>query len=266
MICVASTAVAEQEEAMGTFSLVTNPLVMVYLDGARTGMSPIINRRLTTGEHRVSLLLLLPSGNRLRADYRVIVETGRETMASLDLTSNAPDPGEVRTLAPAPANPQPQVNPIPQPNPQPPVNPNPQPNPQPQQPDPTAGGWASSPGHAPSGPREVASLPSAPTPPQPVAPAPPPEPARGLTREMVREGMEGMRSAMQRCMGAAAGLVQVRLTIMPDGGVSDVETQGAYHGTQIGDCIEAALPEEAAFPIYTGDPFPVVYPFRFVAQ
>ena len=80
------------------------------------------------------------------------------------------------------------------------------------------------------------------------------------------EGMEAMRPALVRCMNGAAGLVRVRLTIQPDGGVTDIEAQGAYRGTQIGDCIEAALPEEAAFPIYMGDPFPVVYPFRVVAE
>jgi len=256
LACLVGTpAVAHAEEAeQGTLSLATNPPVMVYLDGSRVGMSPIINRRLDPGEHRVSLLLILPSGNRLRADYRVIIEAGRDTVASLDLTRDAPTEGEVRTLAPAPATPPP-------PPPPPPTPPAPEP--------PAAGGnWATSPGTPRTGPVTVADIrPATPTPPPtPEAPPPPPEPARGLTREMVREGMEGMRPAVVRCLQSGAGLVQVRLSIQPDGGVADVHVQGAFRGTTIGECIEEALPEEAAFPIYQGDSIPVVYPYRVVPQ
>ena len=236
-----------EEAGEGTLSLATNPQVMVYIDGSRVGMSPIINRRLSAGTHRVSLLLILPTGNRLRADYDAVVEAGRDTVASVDLTRDPPTEGEVRRLSPPPlAAPPP--------------------------PPPPAGegsgeSWTTDPGHPRTGPVTVAEIrpePPPPPPPGPTAPPPPPEPQRGLTREMVREGMEGMRPAVERCLRGAAGLLQVRLNIQPDGGVTDVEVQGAYRGTTIGECIEAALPDEAAFPIYAGDPIPVVYPYRVV--
>ena len=256
-IAVGPSAARAESASEGTLSLATTPRVMVYVDGTRVGMSPLINRRLSAGEHRVSLLLILPSGNRLRADYRVIIEAGRDTVASLDLSSNPPREGEVRTIAPAPIAP-------PRPPPRPPA-----PAKAPAKAPPAAtsrgGSWATSPGRPRTAPVAVAARPQkAPPPPRPAAPPPPPEPQRGLTREMVREGMEAMRPAVERCLQGAAGLVQVRLSIQPDGGVADVAVQGAYRGTGIGNCIEEALPEEAAFPIYPGDPIPVVYPYRVV--
>ena len=65
-----------------------------------------------------------------------------------------------------------------------------------------------------------------------------------------------------RCMRGATGVVSVRMVIQPDGGLAEVAAQGSYRGTRAGECIEQAFPEEAAFPIYDGDPIPVVYPFR----
>lgn len=266
LFCILSLpAVATAEEIVasdtGTLSLATNPQVMVYIDGARVGMSPIINRRLDPGEHRVSLLLILPSGNRLRADYLVVIESGRDTVASLDLAHDAPAEGEVRTLAPPPARPA-AAPPPPTPPPAEAVAP-------PPETPPTGGGsWATSPGRPRGGPVTVAEIEPAapPPPPTPAAPPPPPEPRFGLSRDLVREGMEAMRPAIVRCMQGEAGLIQVRLNIQPDGGVSDVEVQGAFRGTRIGDCIEQALPDEAAFPIYTGEAIPVVYPFRVVPE
>lgn len=234
-----------QDVPNGSFSLATNPPVMVYIDGQRVGMTPILNRQLPVGEHRVALLLVRPGGERLRADYVAVIAADRSTFASLDMVADAPAPGEVRTLSPeAPA-----------------VVAQPTPPPQPVAP--------------PLPPVEVAALErpasevAVVATPQPLVDQRRPAPAmatQGLSREMVREGMEALRSVVERCMDGASGIVQVRVVIQPDGSVSDVETQGIYHETVIGECIETGFPEEAAFPIYSGDPIPVVYPFRIAGQ
>ena len=83
---------------------------------------------------------------------------------------------------------------------------------------------------------------------------------------MVREGLEALRPVIQRCMNGRSGVIQVRLVIMPDGGVTEVEAQGVYRGTNAGICVAREVPEEAAFPIYDGEPIPVVYPYRFAPQ
>jgi hypothetical protein len=274
--CLSARLAWAEEAGRGTFSLATTPRVMVYIDGRRVGMSPVINQSLTAGEHRVSLLLILPNGNRLRADYRVIVEAGRDTVATLDLARDAPREGELRTIAPPrPLQPRP-ARPVTPPTPPAPQATGPAPTPPAPQatgpaatpaPPPAGLSWATSPGRPRTGPVAVTSRPPEPRrPPPPPPPPPPPEPERGLTRDMVRDGMEAMRPVVERCMRGTAGLIQVRLTIQPDGGITDVEVQGAYRGTSIGDCIEGALPDEAAFPIYSGDPFPVVYPYRVVER
>ncbi len=79
---------------------------------------------------------------------------------------------------------------------------------------------------------------------------------------MVREGLEALRPAVVRCMGDRTGVIQIQMTIQPDGGVSGVQAQGAYRGSQVDECLAQALPEEAAFPIYAGEPIQVVYPYR----
>jgi hypothetical protein len=79
---------------------------------------------------------------------------------------------------------------------------------------------------------------------------------------MVREGLEALRQAVIGCMGNRTGVIQIAMTIQPDGGVSDVQAQGVYRGTGVDECLIQALPEEAAFPIYNGDPISVVYPYR----
>jgi hypothetical protein len=263
IVATSVTSLAEQSN-QGSFSLVTSPRVMVYMDGRRVGMSPLLNHRMSAGEHSMALLLIMPNGNRLRADYRVIVVAGRETSASLDLVRDAPREGEVRTLSPAqPQRAQPQPNP-PVKAPakaatNPPVQANPaQANPAPQK----QSSWATNPGRPSKAPVTVAPRRR----PDPPPPPPPPEPTFGLTRELVREGLEAMRPAVERCMGGRTGVVQVRMVIQNDGGIAEVEAQGVYRGTTAGECIERTLPEEAAFPIYVGDPIPVVYPYRIAEQ
>jgi hypothetical protein len=250
----APASAGAQEAPQGAFSLATNPPVMVYIDGQRVGMTPILNRQLPVGEHRVTLLLVRPGGERLRADYQAVIAADRSTFASLDMVRDAPTPGEVRTLSPEP---QPAVaTPAPPPQPPQPVAPEAQPV-------------------RPLPPVEVASL-ERPAQEVAVVASPPPlvdenrpapvVPTQGLSREMVREGMEALRPVVERCMAGASGIVQVRLMIQPDGSVSDVETQGIYHETVIGECIQNGFPDEAAFPIYSGDPIPVVYPFRVAGE
>lgn len=249
-VVIGAPAVAgAQDVPQGTFSLATNPPVMVYIDGQRVGMSPILNRQLPVGEHRVTLLLVRPGGERLRADYQAVIEAGRSTFASLDMVHDAPPPGEVRTLSPEP--PAAVARPAP-PQPTPPAEP-----------------------ARPLPPVEVAAL-DRPAPqvavvatPQPLVDQSRPAPAvptQGLSREMVREGMEALRPVVVRCMAGASGIVQVRLVIQPDGSVTEVEAQGVYHETAIGECIQNGFAEEAAFPIYAGDPIPVVYPFRIADE
>jgi hypothetical protein len=247
--------VGAQDVPEGTLSLATNPQVMVYIDGQRVGMTPVLNQRLAAGDHRVSLLLVRPGGERLRADYRVVIEADRPTIASLDLVEDAPAAGDVRTLAPEP----PAVTARPA---------------APAQPEPPAAVPAAQPPRT-LPPVEVAVI-DRPQPATAVVATPQPLvdgsrqtaalPAQGLSREMVREGMEALRPVVERCMAGSAGIVQVRVTIQPDGSVADVEAQGIYHETEIGECIQNGFPEEAAFPIYSGDPIPVVYPFRIAGQ
>lgn len=255
IVATSATALAERSNH-GSLSLVTNPRVMVYMDGRRIGMSPLLNHRLSAGEHTMAVLLIMPNGNRLRADYRVLVAAGRETTASLDLVRNAPTEGEVRTLS----SPQPGRQPVAPSNPptksptKAPTNPPAQANPPPQK----QTSWATNSGRPSKAPVTVAP----PSRPEPPPPPPPPEPSFGLSRDLVREGLEAMRPAVERCMGGRTGVVQVRMVIQNDGGIDEVEAQGVYRGTEAGECIERTLPEEAAFPIYIGDPIPVVYPYR----
>jgi hypothetical protein len=248
-----------EEAPMGSFSLVTNPPVMVYLDGARVGMSPLINRQLPAGEHRMALLLILPNNNRLRADYVVMVAAGRETVASLDLAHDAPAAGEVRTLSPDPA-----ATPTPPPPPPPNVTPTNPPATAPATP-PQQVAWATNPGRPSQTTVAVAATPPTP-PPAPTPPPPPPPENYGLSRSLVREGLEALRPAVMRCMEGRSGVVQVRMVIQPDGGVTEVEAQGVFRGTQAGECIARAIPEEAAFPIYEGEPIPVVYPYHIATE
>jgi hypothetical protein len=107
---------------------------------------------------------------------------------------------------------------------------------------------------------------AAPPPRPPPAPPPPPPDNFGLSRALVREGLEALRPAVLRCMEGRSGVVQVRMVIQPDGGVTEVEAQGVFRGTQAGECIARVVPEEAAFPIYQGDPIPVVYPYHIAAE
>ena len=206
-------------------------------------MSPLLNHTLSAGEHQVSLLLLRSDGQRLRANYRTIIEAGRTTMASLNLASDAPADGEVRTLAPEPAAAVAQQ--------QPPVE-----TQQPAAPEePPA---EVNPPRQTLPPVDVAAV-IRPDPTIAVSASPQPlvDPARntapiqihGLSRELVREGMEELRPVVERCMNGAAGVMRVRVVIQPDGGVDEVEAQGVYRGTEIGQCLEDAFPEEAAFPI-----------------
>lgn len=256
LIIATSVPALAEESNQGSISLVTNPRVMIYMDGRRIGMSPLLNHRTNAGEHTMALLLIMPNGNRLRADYQVIVVAGRETSASLDLVSEAPREGEVRTLAPAQPGrqPRPPSNPPTKSPTKAPANPSAQANPPPQK----ITSWARRPGRPSKAPVTVAP----PSRPEPPPPPPPPEPSFGLSRELVREGLEAMRPAVERCMGGRSGVVQVRMVIQNDGGIDEVEAQGVYRGTEAGECIERTLPEEAAFPIYIGDPIPVVYPYR----
>lgn len=251
-------AIAEEATdaaAEGTLSLATNPQVMVYIDGGRIGMSPLFNHRLEAGEHQVSLLLIQPNGQRLRANYRVVIEAERTTMASLNLVDDAPVDDEVRTLAPEPAAAVAQQAPPVEVEEAPPAEPLSVANPPRQtmppvdvaavvRQDPTVAIVAS--------PQPLVDNS------RPMAPIQ----IHGLSRELVREGMEELRPVVERCMAGAAGVVRVRVVIQPDGGVAEVEAQGVYRGTDIGQCLEDAFPEEAAFPIYSGDPVPVVYPYR----
>lgn len=240
----------------GTLSLATNPAVMAYVDGRRIGMSPLLNHTLSAGEHQLSLLLIQPDGQRLRANYRTIIESGRTTMASLNLTTDAPADGEVRTLAPEPPTAVAQQEPPPEPQEaEPPAEPPVQATPprQTMPPVDVAAIVRSDPTVA-----VVAS-------PQPLVDATrntAPFQIHGLSRDLVREGLEDLRPVVERCMNGASGVMRVRVVIQPDGGVEEVEAQGVYRGTEIGQCLEEAFPEEAAFPIYSGDPIPVVYPYR----
>jgi hypothetical protein len=261
------TRAMAQDESTGFFSLVTNPPVMVYVDGHRLRLSPIVREVASAGEHSMTLLLILPNGNRLRADYRLLVAVGEETFASLNLVTDAPPEGEVRTLAPPartppapPAPPPPSVSvppPVANADPAPPVPPTPPVAPAaPAAPTPPGGGsWATDPGHPPAGPIAVDPAPDP-------APPPPEETGHGLSREMVREGLEALRPAVVACMEGQAGVIQIRMIIQPDGGVSDVEAQGVYRGTTVDECVARDLPEEAAFPIYDGEPISVVFPYR----
>ena len=238
---------AADNAAVGTLSLATNPQVMVYIDGHRVGMSPLLNHQLPVGEHRLSLLLIRADGQRLRAEYDAVIEAGQTTMASLNLVTDAPAAGEVRRIAPAPPVAVAQQEPAP-----------------PQETEVQTS-------RAPIPPVDVAAVMrtdptvAADAPPQPLVdeshPVTPP-PIHGLSRELVQEGMEALRPVVEQCMNGSTGLVTLRVVIQPDGGVTEVEAQGVYRNTDIGQCIERALPEEAAFPIYAGDPIPVVYPFR----
>lgn len=258
------------EEGPGFFSLVANPPVMVYLDGQRISMSPLIRREVASGEHRLTLLLIRPDGNRLRADYRLLVDVGQETFASLNLATDAPAEGEVRTLSPpsrtpppVPANPPtPPPPPVPANPPTPAVPPTPA-NPPAANPNSPGDSWATNPGRPPQGPIPVAPAnpPVAPPTPPP-EPAAPPPPAHALPREMVREGLEALRPAVLGCMPNRTGVIQIAMTIQPDGGVTDVQAQGVYRGSQVDTCVAQALPEEAAFPIYDGEPISVIYPYR----
>src|SRR5512139_3449722 len=60
-VAIPATVLA-QDEPQGTLSLATNPAVMVYIDGQRVGLSPVLNHGLAAGEHRVTLLLVRPDG------------------------------------------------------------------------------------------------------------------------------------------------------------------------------------------------------------
>ena len=74
----------DEFKGYGTVSIVSYPDAMVYIDGKRIKMTPLVRYRLKAGEHRLTLLRLGPPQT-LRADFRLFILPNKETVTSINL-------------------------------------------------------------------------------------------------------------------------------------------------------------------------------------
>lgn len=89
------------EAASGTLSIITDPPALVTVDGRVLGMAPFARRPLQAGRHQLVLELSQIDGERRLFEYRLLIEEGRETLASLNLRQAPPATGDAPCLSPA---------------------------------------------------------------------------------------------------------------------------------------------------------------------
>lgn len=79
------------------------------------------------------------------------------------------------------------------------------------------------------------------------------------TKQQVREGIEGLRSALYACAEGTHGTATAELTIAPSGRVTYSLIEGDFAGTPAGTCMARTL-RGAAFHTFSGQSFKVRYP------
>ena len=95
--------------------------------------------------------------------------------------------------------------------------------------------------------------------PPPAAPAAP----KGLTRGQVSRGMRMANRGVSGCRKRfqQVGVVTVRATIGNTGRVTRATTAGSFAGTPVGQCVLAMVRGSCRFPVFSGPPVTVKYPF-----
>lgn len=79
-----STTNVEEFKGNGTVTILSVPEAMIYIDGKRIQMTPLVRYPLKAGEHKLTLLRLGPPQT-LRADFRLFILPDQETATSIDL-------------------------------------------------------------------------------------------------------------------------------------------------------------------------------------
>lgn len=75
-----------------------------------------------------------------------------------------------------------------------------------------------------------------------------------------KNGMAGITSKAQACYAGTQGTAAVKLTVGPDGHVTKASVSGAFAGTPVAACVEAAV-RSATFPAWDGGPQSFGYSF-----
>ncbi len=83
-----------------------------------------------------------------------------------------------------------------------------------------------------------------------------------LSQAQVMSGIRRVKGTVQGCFDKykEQGLVQVKITIAPSGGVTASTVTGKFAGTQTGDCVGTAV-KAARFDKFSGSPMAITYPF-----
>ncbi len=76
---------------------------------------------------------------------------------------------------------------------------------------------------------------------------------KSLSSDDIKQGMSAVAAKAQACYAGQQGTAAVRLTVSPDGKVEKVKVTGAFAGTPVGACVEAAV-RGATFPAWDGGP------------
>lgn len=76
---------------------------------------------------------------------------------------------------------------------------------------------------------------------------------KALSSADIKTGMSSVAGKAQACYQGTQGMAQVKLTVDPSGKVSKVTVTGAFAGTPVASCVEAAV-KSATFPPWDGGP------------
>ncbi|MGE0872167.1 MAG: hypothetical protein AB7P03_26650 [Kofleriaceae bacterium] len=76
---------------------------------------------------------------------------------------------------------------------------------------------------------------------------------KSLNSDDIKTGMSNVESAAKACYAGQQGTAKVKLTVAPSGKVTKVAVSGAFAGTSVGTCVEAAV-RSATFPPWDGGP------------
>ena len=83
---------------------------------------------------------------------------------------------------------------------------------------------------------------------------------KSLSSGDFKTGMSSIAGAAKACYAGTQGTASVKLSVGPDGHVSKASVTGAFAGTPVGSCVEAAV-RGASFPAWDGGPQSFNYSF-----